>query len=211
MLAFVLPGTAAQAQQLDFDIIRGEDHHIGSHRITVSQPFADQIQAQIQTDINVKILGITAYRYTHRAEESWRLDPTDGQWRLVAMRTSTNDDGAPFQVQVDMMPDGLRVVGQEAPEERVPADIQPSSYWSAQTLAATKMIGVRSGKVYDLVVQPQRDEALTVLGQTFNARKAVLVADPQVTLWYGPDDRVVRMLFHASGSDIHYVLRRKSP
>src|SRR3546814_16542933 len=62
----------------------------------------DDSVVEVAIDIAVDVLGITVFRFTHRAEEVWR----GGQlWSLVS---DTDDDGTRWRVQAERRKGMLR-------------------------------------------------------------------------------------------------------
>jgi len=70
---FLLISAAAAAPvdgQLDFTVLRN-GKEIASHRIHFRRD-TDSLNVDIKTDIAVKILFVTAYRFEHHGTEIWR-------------------------------------------------------------------------------------------------------------------------------------------
>lgn len=59
-------------QTWDFDV-RLDDRPIGTHRFTVGGPPAAR-EVHSQARLDVKLLGLTVFRYRHEARERWRGD-----------------------------------------------------------------------------------------------------------------------------------------
>ena len=99
----LLLGGQAGAETYRFAITRNGDQ-IGTHSIDLNRTAAETT-VSIATDLTVKVpvLGITAYRFQHVASERWVAG------RLVALNSTTDDNGTRHKVSVVMKPSGLEV------------------------------------------------------------------------------------------------------
>src|SRR3546814_1968732 len=88
----------------------------------------DDSVVEVAIDIAVDVLGITVFRFTHRAEEVWR----GGQlWSLVS---DTDDDGTRWRVQAErrngMLRGSVNGAGFEAPGSILPASLRSEEHTS---------------------------------------------------------------------------------
>ena len=117
----------------------------------------DQLTVRTTVNLNVKVLGLTAYRYSHAGEETFRGD------RLVAIRTKTDDNGQRFEVNGQAM-SGQFAVAAVAPNDEpfanrdgisraaasqiaLPADVMPSSQWHMKSMFAGQLLNVQKGEL----------------------------------------------------------------
>ena len=81
----------AYGSQLTFAAYRN-GQPIGSHRLSFDKD-GDRLVVTTSIELAVKVVGITAYRYTYRGREIWL-----GK-ELVSFDSSTDDDGKPYAVR----------------------------------------------------------------------------------------------------------------
>ncbi len=132
-----LPLLAAGGGSRTFTVYR-DGAEMGSHRIDV-RPGADgAAEVDIDIQLQVKILGITAYRYSMRNREVWKGG------RLVSMDSETNDDGDADFSRVRQVGDELEIEGSMF-SGRVPGDSVSTTYWSMDFLKRGIWINTQTG------------------------------------------------------------------
>ena len=102
-LLLICASAAAEpaTETLRFAIIRNGDQ-IGTHTIELKRS-GQEIAVNIETEVLVKVLFVTAYRFQHAASERW----VNG--RLVALDSSTDDNGTLHKVAVALKASALDV------------------------------------------------------------------------------------------------------
>lgn len=90
--------------KLQFGVFRNGDP-IGSHTITFSD---DGSSVEIRTDVAVKMAFFTVFRFEHSGHEQWAGD------RLVALSSTTNDNGTDHSLSVHTADGALVVNGDGA-------------------------------------------------------------------------------------------------
>ncbi len=163
---------------------------IGSHTIAFSRDGEDLI-VKIDIRIDVKVLGITFFRYRHENREVWRND------RLVSIRTRTDDDGTRMGID-GRQEDGRFVVTTIAGERHVyPADVVPTSYWNPRTRLQSVLLNSQDGAPLRVTVTPDGREAVASdRGNIPDARKFVVAGELNLNLWYDDRDRLVKLNFY---------------
>jgi len=131
-------GLYPAADRWRFDVLRHDDV-IGDHVFTFSRDAGDLV-VEVAIDIAVGFLGVTLFRFTHRAEEVWRGG------LLQALTSETDDDGTLWQVRYERRGDMLRGSVNGAPAES-PGDILPASLWHRDTPAATRLLDTVDGAI----------------------------------------------------------------
>jgi hypothetical protein len=158
----------AQAQQAwDFDV-RLDGKPIGKHRFTVAGP-PDAREVHSQARMDVKLLGLTVFRYRHEARERWRGDC------LAELRSRTDDDGKPLEVA----------------HARAEADacLMGFAYWHPELPRQTRLLNPQTGRIEDARFERLPDATLSVRGQEVPAVPWRLTATPpdgprqDLTLW----------------------------
>lgn len=201
-----LPGAAARACGLypaadgwRFDVLR-HGNVIGEHVFTFSQDGQGFI-VEVAIDIAVGVLGITLFRFTHRAEEVWRGG------RLQSLVTTTDDDGTPWRVEARRRDGALRgrVNGDNV---ELPGDAIPASLWHRDTTTAPALLDTIDGRMKAVTSQALGEEAVPVGGTEATARRFRLTGQLQRDVWYGGDCSIARVTFPArDGSEITLARR----
>jgi hypothetical protein len=166
LLALLVTATAsAGAQTWDFDV-RLDGKPIGTHRFVVSGLAAAREVASMAS-FDVRLLGITVYRYRHEAQERWQGDC------LRSLKSRTNDDGKVAQVD----------------EQRDAADcLMGFAYWHPALHQQTRLLNPQTGKVEDARFDPLPAAPLLVNGREVAATRWRLTATTpaskqDITLW----------------------------
>ena len=136
-------GAQAYAETIRFAIVRNGEQ-IGTHAIEINRS-GPETSVKIVTDLNVKVLFVTAYRLQHTATERW----VDGH--LVALNSSTDNNGTRHKVSVTETPAGVEV---RADGKAVRADrtLIPGSLWNQELLRRTVMLDAQDGAILPLSV-----------------------------------------------------------
>lgn len=127
---------AAESGRRSFTIIR-EGDDIGSHVVDIRRS-GDEISAAIDIEIQVKLLGITAYRYEMTARETWKAG------MLVSLESEVNDDGDPDHARAKAVGGVIEIDGSDH-QGTVPGDSVPTSYWSHEFLNRGIWINSQTG------------------------------------------------------------------
>jgi hypothetical protein len=162
---------------------------IGEHVFTFSRRGEDFV-VEIAIDIAVELLGVTLFRFTHRAEEVWR----DG-W-LHALVSATDDDGALWRVRSERRDGALRGTVNDVGFD-VSGYLVPASLWHRDTPKSRVLFGTIDARVKvvnsaDLGVEP-----VPAAGRPVTARHVRLTGELERDVWYGPDCGIVRVAFPA--------------
>ena len=152
-------------------------------------------------DIAVKVLLFTAYYLKHDAEEVWQAG------RLVAVRSTTDDNGTRLQVSGAAVQGGFRIIGEEGPF-LAPAQLLTSNMlWDTRMLSATRLIDVQHGGVIGLVVKPLGAAVVETPHGPVHAKRHHLITPHYAgTLFHDNTGRWVKALIEAKGEIIEYAL-----
>jgi len=162
---------------------------IGEHHFTFSRR-GDDFVVEVAIDIAVDMLGITLFRFTHRAEEVWR----DG-W-LQSLVTATDDDGTLWRVESERRDGALRGQVNDVGFD-VSGFVVPASLWHRDTPKTQVLFGTIDGRVKVVNSEALGEEAVTVGGRQVQARHWRLSGQLQRDVWYGPDCGIARVTFPA--------------
>lgn len=181
---------------LYFDVWRNGSL-IGSHRIDFRQDGADLV-VDISIRLAVDFAYVTVFRYEHRNEERWR----DG--RLIAMTSTTNDDGKAEHVRLAATTDGLAVDGSIF-TGTLPADLLPTTYWRVESIRQSRLISSQDGRPMAVTVTDAGLDTVLSEGRMVPASRYLMRGDLDLDLWYDAAGEWVKLTFLASdGSTIEY-------
>ena len=191
-------GAQAYAESIRFAIVRNGEQ-IGTHALEINRS-GPETSVKIATDLEVKVLFVTAYRLQHTAMERW----VDG--RLVALNSSTDNNGTRHKVSVIETPSGMEV---RADGKVVRADrtIMPGSLWNPELLSRSMMLDEQDGAILPLSVVDHGSKQLTIKSRVMKARHYTLKSKWTQDVWYDEQARLVKASLIASdGSEILYKL-----
>ena len=173
---------------------------IGVHNVSFRQD-GERLVVTTRIDIAVKVLLFTAYYLKHEAEEVWQ----DG--RLVAVKSTTDDNGTRMQVSGAAVEGGFRIVGEEGPF-LAPAHLLTSNMlWDTRMLSTDRLIDVQHGGVIGLAVKALGPAlADTPQGQVRTTRHHLITPHYTGTLFHDSAGRWVKGLIEAKGEIIEYAL-----
>jgi hypothetical protein len=132
------PALAATSASRAFRILRDGDD-IGPHTLDAVLT-GNGFEIAIDIEIAVKVLGITAYRYTLTNREVWK----GGQ--IVSVKSVVNDDGTEDNANVSRKGDKLVVSGSRYNGD-APLDAATTSYFTPKVLNRKPWISTQSGKL----------------------------------------------------------------
>jgi hypothetical protein len=199
-LLLICASAAAEpvTETLRFAIIRNGDQ-IGTHTIELKRS-GQEIAVNIETEVLVKVLFVTAYRFQHAASERW----VNG--RLVALDSSTDDNGTLHKVAVALKASALDV---QADGKATQADKNtvPDSLWNPELMRRSSMLSSQDGQVLPISVVDQGTEQVTVAGQPTTAHRYTIKGKFSQDVWYDGRGRLVQsQLVARDGSVISYKL-----
>lgn len=200
LVAATGPVRAAQPQTLAY-WVRRDGTPIGEHRIAFAPTPAGGQEVRFTTDIAVKIAFITAFRFTHRATETW-----DGDGRLLALDSHTDDDGTEHRVQAAAGSGGLTVeTGQGT--RVLPADTLVHDHWNPANRRRDSLLSIYDGTTLAVSFTDAGSETVTVNDQSVTARRFEATGDLTRRFWFDDTDRLVKVGFESRGSAVTYELR----
>jgi len=203
-LAIMLPALGAEAAApasspgpaLSFRVERGSDP-IGTHTVGFTRK-GDELHVAIDIELAVSFGPITLFRYEHRNRETWR----DG--KLVALETTTNDDGTEYRVSAKATEKGLEVTSSANGTFIAPAEIIPTSYWNPATVSQSQLLDTQKGRILNVDIAPTGMREATAGGETLPVREYEMTGDLKLKLWYSPEMEWLNVIFRARGEDVDY-------
>ena len=194
--------TPAAKQALKFTVYRG-DAPIGYHNFNF-RPKGAMLEVDIDVDLEVKMMFVTAFKFRHVASEVWE------NGRLIRMESETDDDGDPYKVKVERRGDGM-LVEVNGQRRLAPGDILPSNLWNRAILKKDKILHPILGQVLPLKVTDlgMREIEADGFGK-IPVEGFELVGGEifQREVWYSKDGRLIEVGFNTplDGSRITYKL-----
>lgn len=203
LLAMGATAGAEGSRVIDFEVLL-DGKRIGTHRYEVT-PAADGSElVTSRARFDVKLLGLTLYRYRHEARELWR----DGC--LVELVASTDDNGKLTEVRGASGSGGFRLSA-PAPSVARAGCVSAYAYWNAERLLQQReLLNPQTGR-FDAVrfeslgEQPLEDSA----GGRNGHRHRLLADELRIDLWYDADGRWLQLASAARG-DRQLLYRRSS-
>lgn len=169
---------SASAAQWSFQVTL-DGKPIGRHVFTVSE---DRSSVSSQADYQVKLLGLTVYRYSHRSQESW----AGGCLRSIA--AATDDNGQRTEVQGQAGGAGLRWEVRRdtaVAAQSNAACTLPFAYWNPAIFEADHLLDPGSGRLVEVRVQPLAEATVEVRGQPARVHGWRLFGlDHPIDVWY---------------------------
>jgi len=201
-VVFAATQTAAMAETLHYTVLR-DGKTIGTHDVTVEGK-GEMTQVRVNTDIEIKVLFVTAYKFKHKSQEIW------AGGKLVSLTSTTDDDGtdkkltaraANGRITVDSV-----VKGQDR-RQNADAGTLPASLWNPETVKQSALLNTLDGKIMKIDVKDIGAESVEAGGKNVDAHHFAISGELTRELWFDTDGRLVRMRFpDKTNSEIVYAL-----
>ncbi len=154
---------------------------IGQHRFSVTlvgSAQGDERRVLSEASFAVKFLGITAYRYRHKATEQWRGEC------LTALTATTDDDGKPSSVRTEADGDALTIKTASA-SQSLSGCVMSFAYWNPAIQTQTRLLNAQTGKAETVQVRRIGSGSVDVRGQPVAATRFRITgpAEP-IDVWY---------------------------
>jgi hypothetical protein len=197
--------TAAGAQDppygptLSFAVYRNGEP-IGRHTLAFQHNGPD-LTVSTTIDFAVRVLGITAYRYTHRGQEVWNGDA------FQSALTQTDDNGTKYTVRAQRTANGIDVQ-RTSGREVMPAGTLPTSHWNVRQISETTLLNTQNGAQAHIQVTPLGRGRVKTASGWIDANHYRYSGDVTKDQWFDDRGRWVKTTFKASdGSTIEYILQ----
>lgn len=202
-----VPGARSPASACDgfpdgarwhFQVLR-EGSAIGEHRCRFSRQGDDGV-VEITIDIAVTLLGVTLFRFIHRAEEVWR------EGRLQSLVTSTDDDGTLWQISAAHEGGALRGEVNGVPFA-LPGVVIPASLWHRDTPKMRALLDPIDGRLKAVTGRDVGAETVTVAGLAVPARHIRLTGELRRDVWYDARCAIAKVTFPARDGSLITLAR----
>jgi hypothetical protein len=199
------PAALAQApvpaqRVFEFDV-NLDKRPIGTHRFTVSRQPDGTADIRSNATFDVKLLGITAYRYRHQAAEQWKSGC------LTSIDATTLDNGRSLKVTGLKREDRFHL--DQPALTPLPACVAAYAYWDRDLLLRQEaLLNPQTGKLDPLRVEPLGRETLELHGQSVAAERYRLhAAQNIIDLWYSARGDWLRLESTTGSRRLIYRLR----
>lgn len=182
----------AQQRSHVFDVLL-DGRPVGSHRFDIRQIDARSEAITSAASFNVKILGLTVYRYRHEARETWH------RGCLVQLVATTSDNGDELEARAAREGDVFRVSSpQQAQREGC---VAAYAYWDRERLLAQReLLNPQTGRFDDVRFESLGTADIEVDGRKVQAHHHRLHGpDGAIDLWYGDDGEWLQLASRVRG------------
>jgi hypothetical protein len=190
-VVWTLPAQAAEpTRHLVFNIMRS-GHQIGQHTIDITTQ-GKNTTVDMKTDIEVKVMFVTAYKLTYTARETW----TNGTF--ATFQSQTDDNGKQHQVTVTATADKVLVTA-DGKRAEAPKGTLPATFWNTQFLTRKQLIQTETGQVVPIKVEDLGAESVKTSVGTTQAKHYRTTGGLERDMWFDASGTPVR--FQLVGSD----------
>lgn len=171
-----MPAAAAPAGESTFSVLL-DDKLIGEHRFSIGG--TEEARSVVsEASFAVKLLGLTVYRYRHRAVEKWRGDC------LSELTATTDDDGKASRVRTEAEGDGLAVVT-DAGRQALKGCVMSFAYWNAAIQRQPRLLNAQTGRSESVQVSRAGGGTVEVRGRQVAATRWRIDGPAQpIDVWY---------------------------
>lgn len=170
LLALALPFVASAQQVWSFEASL-DGKPIGQHVFTLEGQDGAARSLRSEARFDVKLLGITVYRYRHQAQERWQGDC------LKSLTADTDDNGDKLAVRLE-------------PGDPLLAGCAMSfAYWNRAILRQRELLNAQTGKLEPVRIAALDEGRVEVRGRGVAARRwRVSGPEQPIDLWYAVAD-----------------------
>ncbi len=179
---------------LMFDVFL-DGKKIGYHRYEIAGARSNA-DVRSEASFDVKFLFVTAFSYSHTAEEDW----SGGCLRQIKARTNSN--GKKLEVVGEQTGDGFLVETGES-ESELPGCVKSFAYWNPGFLEEPRLLNPQTGEYVDVEVEDLGPDVVRLNGREIPARSVRLTArQMDITLWYSENAEWLALESVAKGGRI---------
>lgn len=200
--SFLVAASPALAETLNYTVLR-DGKTIGTHAVQIDQNGA-QTQVSVETDIAVKVLFVTAYKFKHSSKETW------AGGTLQSISSKTDDDGTPKELTARAEDGRITVDSIVKGQERrqfADATALPASLWNPATVSQSALLNTLDGQIMKVSIEDMGTETVDAGGVPLAAHHYAISGELTRDLWFDDAGRLVRMRFpDKTNSEIVYAL-----
>lgn len=195
LLAVLVQHAAAQERAWNFQVSL-DDKPVGFQHFVLREQGGERTMS-IEARLEVKVLFLTVYTYTHTATERWRGDC------LRAIDASTDDNGERFRVESTRADERLQVrttAKTGVTTETIDGCPFSFAYWNPALLGQTRLLNSQTGVYEQVAIVALGDTTIAVRGQPTPARHYRIdgLKNP-IELWYSADGEWLALQARVAG------------
>lgn len=184
-----------------YDIMR-EGSKIGTDMFDITRD-GDTTSVKVKTHIQVKIAFITAYRYDHSEDGTWK-----GK-QLVTFNSTTDDNGKPHEINAAQNGNKVALTVDGA-SSAAPKAIEPASLWGAAVSKQSQIFDPADGTRMAVTVEDLGEETVPVNGVPLQLDHVKLSGTFARDLWFDQDGLVKMTMLGSDNSKITSQLRQST-
>lgn len=157
---------------------------IGTQKLEFTAEGDDGLVVMTDVEIDVRVLGVSFYRFTQHIEERWKGG------RLDSLLSKTVDDGD--ERLVELKREGDRLKGHYNDKARdVDGRLIPSTLWHPEAIHQTAVLDTVRGRVHQVQVTDKGRVAIVLATGQQNARRFGFTGELNRDVWYGEDQIIL--------------------
>jgi hypothetical protein len=173
------PAAAEQTAVTRILVITRNGSEIGRELISVERT-PERTVAKVSVHMQVKLLGLAAFRFDHESTETWR----GGEFEELTSQTTTSE--AHHSLQVSRQAASLQVQADQVSRSINAAGL-PASLWYEPHFREATLIDTADGHLLHIVAQEMGTEKIPVGGALIEARHYRLSGDLKDDYWFDAD------------------------
>ena len=182
-----------------YDIWR-KNKVIGKHEILFFEKNGN-LNIETNIDVEVKILFVTAYTFSHQSVEIWK----DGKFIKIDGYSDFEDEREYF-IKGEVKDGFLFASGMDG-ELKLDKNLIPSNFWNIDVMYQDEIFDTQKGIVRKLDVKQVGKELITINNEKINCTKFILNATrhpkdkdlfPEYTLWYSKNKELMKFQFKST-------------
>lgn len=187
-------------KEIEFDVYRNGEK-VGFHKVSFSGQ-ANRLKVTSKFVLEVKILFITAYKFSYRSQSIW----SDGV--LSEINVIVDDNGEAFSLKGSRIGDNMLITkGSKNYQTNTP--LFPTNHWNAEVLNQKVVLNTLTGELNKVqIIRGEKTKKPSERGQ-IEAQHFSYTGDLDTQVWYDLKGRWVGMEFLGrDGSKITYHCQR---
>ncbi|MEE4174278.1 MAG: DUF6134 family protein [Xanthomonadales bacterium] len=174
-------GTTTERALWEFQVLL-DGRDIGIHRFDIQQDDGLE-RVDIEARFEVEFMFITAYRYVHDNQETWRDDC------LQQIESSTDDNGEQYELTGQAGTDSFTLDRNDATEAIETPCLKTFAYWNPEILEADRLLNAQTGEWKPVTVESVGVTPFEVAGVPVASEEyRLLIPDGAIRLWYQQDN-----------------------
>jgi hypothetical protein len=188
------PGACAQTASARTLLVTRNDKEIGTETISIERQ-AQRLVVSLAVHLQVKMLGMTVYRFDQDSAETWSGD------RLERLTSQTSDNGTRHRISVSRRAAVLEMQADQS-SSSIAETTLPGSQWYEPHFANATLIHNVDGRLLHVTAQRLGTETLR-LGETqIEARHYRFSGDVTDDFWFDSDGVLVKRRLTASDHSV---------